>query len=309
MRSGAQLIGSFAMLLALQAATSLVAIALLGRMSPAFERILLENVASSEAVEEMALVLATQSLDDTARASYLAALGRASANVTEREEHPLLANLNALAKAALTGDAEARRGSLDALQRLGRINRTAVANARDEAVRLGMAGAWSVTFLAVLALGVSFIAAMRTRSRFLAPLAEIRRVVAAHQAGERRARCTLLGGGGDDIALTCAALNDVLDHCERIQAKPEAHGLDRAVLLHLLDDRTEPVVIVDATGELIAANRNAEALLAGAHGSELRASLRSAHPPGGGGFPGGTPIGQTGTILYVLGRGAFEADV
>jgi PAS domain-containing protein len=307
MRSGAQLIGSFAVLLALQATTSLVAIALLGRMSPAFERILLENVASAEAVEEMALVLARPSFDDTARANYRAALGRASKNVTEPEEQPLLAELETHAAAALAGDPDARRRSLDGLERLGRINRRAMTNARDEAERLGVAGAWSVTFLAVLALGVSFIGAMRTRRRILAPLAEIRRVVTAHQAGERRARCTHLAAGGDEIALLCAALNDVLDHCERTYAAREAEGLDRAVLLHLLDDRAEPLVVVDAGGELIAANRTAEALLASEHGSMLRTSLRAAGPPVGRGLTGAAPIGRTGATLCVLERPGLDA--
>lgn len=308
MRSGAQLIGSFAVLLALQAATSLVAIALLGRMSPAFEQILAENVASAEAVEEMALLLARSSMDDISRASYRAALDRASKNVTEAEEQPLLAELEAFAQLALAGDADAQRHSLDALERLGHINRRAMASARDEAERLGMAGAWSVTALAVLALAVSFIAAMRTRRSILAPLAEIGRVVAAHRAGDRRARCTRLLGNSDEVTVVCSGLNDVLDSYEHIRANGDAGRLDRAVLLHLLDDRAEPVAIVDAGGELIAANRDAETLLAGAHGSDLRASLRSASLSEGQGLARAALIGQTGATLCILKRPGLDAS-
>jgi hypothetical protein len=308
MRSGAQLIGSFAVLLALQTATSLVAIALLSRMSPAVERILAENVASAEAVEEMALLLARPSMDDISRASYRTALDRASKNVTEPEEQPLLAELASFAQLALAGEPDARRHSLDALERLGHINRRAMARARDEAERLGMAGAWAVTALAVLALAVSFIGAMRTRRSILAPLAEIGRVVAAHRAGEQRARCTLLRGGSEEVTLVCAGLNDVLDHCERTQARDDAGRLDRAVLLHLLDDRAEPVVIVDAGGELIAANRDAEALLAGVHGSQLRAALRSASLSAAQGLARAALIGQTGATLCVLERPGLDAS-
>lgn len=310
MRSGARLMGSFAILLLLQAATAVVAIALLGRMSPVFERILRENVASAEAVEEMTLVLARPALDDTARARYRAALDRASRHVTEPEEEPMLAELKRLEEAALTMSAPARMQSLDALERLGRVNRRAMSSARDEAQRLGMAGAWAVTLLGLITLGVSFLAAMRTRRRILAPLAEIARVVAAHQAGERRQRCTASPGDGEEIARIGAALNDVLDHLERAAIEPGTHGLERAILLHVLDERAEPVVVVGASGELLAANRQAETLLASARGAALRASLRSGSETGASEAHGlvlrSSPIAHTTAKLYVLERPAPE---
>lgn len=133
MRSGGQLIGSFAILLLLQAATALVAIALLGRMTPAFEHVMLENVVSAEAVEEMALALARPSIDDAARANYRKALERAAKNVTEPDERPLISDLSALTERTLAGDPDARSRSRQALERLGHINRRAMASARDEA--------------------------------------------------------------------------------------------------------------------------------------------------------------------------------
>jgi hypothetical protein len=303
MRPGTQLIGSFAILLLIQAVTSLVALALLGRMSPAIERIMEENVASAEAVEQMALILAEPVLDDESVQRYREALDRARNNVTEPEERPLLDELHDLSGLALSEDPEVRRRSLEALEKLGSVNRAAMARSRDEAKRLGTAGAWAVTLLAFLGLGASFLAVTRSRRRILAPLAEISRVVAAHRAGETRQRYVDPAGNGHEIGHLGATLNDLLDHYERTEASPDVGPVERSVLLSLLDERARPVAVVDQHGELLAVNRDAEKLLASKAGPKLRAALRDVGRPDEdkpSGVVSAERIGDMGAVLCVL---------
>ena len=276
MRSGKELVGSFAILLVIQVLTSLVAIALLGRMSPAIERILEENVYSVEAVEAMAVALtATGPADPETRSAYDEALERANDNVTEEAERPILERLYALRARALAGDPDARRESAEALRDLGRVNREAMQAADEEAKRLGFAGAWAAAILGLVGLAASLLAIGRARRRIVAPLAEMARVVHAQEAGELHRRCTLPESSGPEPARVLMALNELYDRRDRDTAPiGPAANVDRALVLALLDARDEAIAVVDEGGELVAANARAEALLAGGGGARIREALR-----------------------------------
>ena len=309
MRSGKELVGSLAILLVIQALTSLVAIALLGRMSPAIEHILEENVYSVEAVEAMVGAIAVPGPADAATyRTYVDALERARDNVTEEAERPILARLTQLRDAALSGDPDAERESIAALRDLGRINREAMQAADDEAKRLGFAGAWAAAFLGFVGLLASLLAIGRARRRILAPLAEMARVIEAREAGATHRRCTLPPKSGPEPALVLTTLNELFDRIERVSPSPSARAtadLDRALVLALLDAREEALAVVDAKGELVVANTKAEAALAGDGGDRLRQALRRAAREGADAtaLPGVArvePVRDTGAQMCVL---------
>lgn len=264
------------LLIAIQLLTSLGAVVLLGRMSPAIEGILQENVASVEAVEEMALALGRQDGDPETRRRFLEALSRARNNITIAEEAPAIATLERTAEAALAGDVEARREAAAALALLGKLNRDAMRDADIAAQRLGSAGAWAAVFLGLAGLFASGLTLRRLERRVLVPLAEISRAVTAHLAGDRKRRCAT-GLASGELRLVMTTLNELFDHRERAlvgAATREARSDERAALLHLLDARPEPTVVAGAQGEVLAANQRALDLLSGEQRALLEAAVR-----------------------------------
>lgn len=278
MAGGRQLLAAFGVLVAIQLLTSTVAIALLTRMSPAIEHILEENVTSVEAVEGMLEILArSPDLDAADRRTYRELLERASANVTEPGEREALRELRDGSDAALSGDPQALADTAAALRELGRVNRQAMRQADDEAKRLGTAGAWAAALLGIIGLAVSLIALERSRRRILSPVAEMIDVVQAHEAGEIHRRCTVERSGSPELGRVMQKMNRLLDHRERPSAgHDEGEPVGRLALLALLDDRDAPTVVVGPEGELLAANRAADAALAGPEGRALREALHAA---------------------------------
>ncbi len=302
MATGRQLIGSFGVLLAIQALTSLVAIGLLGRMGPAIEHIMQDNVYSVEAVEDMLAVIARPGpASPELRRAYAEALERAKSNVTDPEEREPLSALERPMQAALAGDLEARAESAEALRRLGRVNRLAMQRADDEARRLGIAGAWAAAFLGFAGLAASLLAMARARRRILSPVAEMARVVRAHQEGEPHRRCAVPAGTVPELARVMDELDRLYDVEESARVPAPASDLDRRALLHLLDARDEPTVILDADGRVAASNRAADDVLAGEDGARLRDALRQAKPGAtDAGLVRVEPLGETGATMCVL---------
>lgn len=278
MGTGRQLIGSFGVLLTIQALTSFVAIGLLSRMSPAIERILEENVYSVQAVEEMLAVLSEPGpADDTASRIYAEALRRAEHNVTEEDERAPLDELERLKPAALRGDVPARRRSAEALRELGEVNREAMQAADEQAKQLGTAGAWAAALLGIVGLAASVLAMGRARRRLLAPMNELVRVVDAHRQGDTPRRCAPNPVAVPELARVTAELNRLYDAEETRPPEDYAAGtIERSLLLHLLDDREGPVAVVDDRGQLVATNTAADELLASDRGARVRRALLQA---------------------------------
>jgi hypothetical protein len=276
--AGRRLTLSVGLLVAIQLLTSLVTIILLERMSPRIDGILKENVASVQAVEEMALALAESAIDDGSHERFFSALGRAKGNVTEAEERPALAELEAVAEAALAGDEKARRKATLALRRLADVNRKAMDQAGADTRRLGSAGAWAAVLLGLTGLFASGITIRRMKRRVLGPIADITRAVVAHRAGDRHRRCTDTHAEAE-LGLVAHTLNDLFDLRERagdVDAPATAASDDRAALLYLLDERSEPVLIAGQRGQVLAANQRALELLSGPGGSQWHASITTA---------------------------------
>lgn len=240
-------------LLALQLATSAAGVVLLGRMSPAVDRILRENVYSTQAVEEMLAILA---LDGEADA-FRSALDRARGNVTEPEEVTLLDALDAEAEAAVGGGA-AREAAVQHLVELGEINRQSMRRADAGAQSLGLAGAWAMTLLGFASFLANLLVFRRIKLRLLRPILEVDGVLAAARSGDPLRRCALDSTSAEGGRLM-ANLNWLLDR-RTAPGQSVATGGDEEiraqVLRTLLDGETERVLlVVGAEGRVIALNQ------------------------------------------------------
>ncbi|MEZ4228927.1 MAG: hypothetical protein R3B89_07175 [Polyangiaceae bacterium] len=260
---------AFTALLIVNLASAAAAIGLLGRMRPAIERIIERNIYSLEAVESMLVVLAApEGATDANRRALDDALLRAERNITGDQERPLIARLRERTPVALGGDVAARQESLKALQELADVNRKDIEQADQNAKRLGTAGAWAVSFLALLALGSGFIGLRRFDRRVLAPLEELHSVLTDHSQGQRLRRCGALGQASKELHESMLSLNELLDSraeesVRRIEVNwQEDSEAERGSLLAVLDLIPEPTWLVDGEGAILAANSQALARVA-----------------------------------------------
>ena len=247
-------------IMVLQFALSMMTIALLSRMGPAIERILQENVRTEEAVEQM---LAELSHAHTARAvpqEFSHALERASNNITEEEEKPLLEIIARKHILAFSGDAAAREEVIEALRDLGEVNRRSMSRADNRAKRLGQTGAWAAALLGAIALGLCVVIYQQLRLRIELPIEELRRTTHSLRQGNLQARCPKSDAPAE-IKQISRDIDWLLDHSLRASAHeaPRERGESdlRRLLVYLLDAREEPIVVLDATGRRVASNRAA----------------------------------------------------
>lgn len=214
MRTDRQLTLAFSVLLGLHVVTSLAAVALFGRMAPAIERIIEENVASVSAVEGMLDAALRARLGEpleVARRNFDEALAVARQNVTEEPEGRALEEIARLSGPALAGDDAAARRLSAELRALGAINRRAMRSADESAQRLGIAGAWAMVVLGAGGFVVGIMTLRRLRRRLVLPLQEIGTVLRAATNGDRLRRCTAQSAPAGDLADTMTMINLLLD--------------------------------------------------------------------------------------------------
>lgn len=274
-----EVIAGFATLIIILTLTSLGAVGLFARMSPAIEKIIQENGYSLEACERMLAVLATVPADGDAidrRTKFDAALADARNNVTEPGESAQIEAIAAAAPRALAGDPSALANTVGAVRALADLNRAAMGSVDHEARRLGTAGAWSAVFLGLLGFTVALIVVERLLHKIVKPLAELQSVLASAMSGDRTRRCTP-GTAAPDIEYLKRAFNSLLDQGARSDApvgRDVVHcRAARTVLVHLLDENTGPRILVDSRGAVIAANASAVSLLAGRGGDQVKQGL------------------------------------
>jgi nitrogen fixation/metabolism regulation signal transduction histidine kinase len=258
------------------------AIGLLTRMSPAIERILRENVFSHEAAEEMLVLLmpSAQELSSDARQRrFEHALQRAKANVTEPEEVSVLTRITQQYSAALVGDDRAKLAVVQALRELMAINRQAMVSADREAQRLGTAGTWVAVCIAVASFIISLIIIRHLERHVLNPLIELSDVLDAVRLGNPHRRCRLMEAP-EELRRALNAVNALLDRGLRgsdgpfsQKAKAQAN-IEHRALLHLLEQCSDAVVIVDDRGNILAANSCSLDLISSPDGERFKQLLR-----------------------------------
>lgn len=289
---------SIGALLVMQLLTSFAAIGLLSRMGPAIEGILEINGESIAAVEEMILVLAEGEGGPVApfgRVRYEQALDRVDAATVAPAERPAVERLRVDSAEALDGDRAARVRVLSALERVGRGNVAAMEAQDADARALGVAGAWAAAALGLAGFGLGVVVRRRIARDIEVPLAEIDAALTASRGGDPHRRAGIRPDRPLELARVAQGVNDLLD---RRQPEGTRRALrmatgDRAVLLHLLDREPLGVVVVDATGDLLAANQAANELLSGESGPRIRAVLRNV-PAGG--RPDGWSLEKVGGV-------------
>jgi hypothetical protein len=254
---------------------------LLVRMGPAIERILDENVASIDAAEEMLAVLASagsEPLSPDERSRLDAALGRARARAVRPEVGSLLGAMEAQVPRAVEGMRESRRTLVLLLEQWIEGNRATMRDVDREAKRLSLAGAWAAVGTGILSLAMSLIVVTYLRRRIAVPIEELDRVLEDVRRGEAHRRCRLHEARGE-----------LLDARESEDARPARVTADHARhmgLVALLDRLPGSALVLDAAGEIAAANARALETLAGGDGRVLRTNLSamatsSAAPPEG----------------------------
>lgn len=266
-------------LLALQAVTSFGAIALLGRMSPAIERILSENLYSIRSAEQMlaalALVPAGPHEADVRAQELREGLARAKGNVTEERERPALATIETHAAAALAGDPQALRATVAAIRELAVVNHASTELADREARRLGSAGAWAAVLLGALGLVLGATVVRLQLRRLVLPLLDLQGTAQAFRNGDRHRRTTR-GGAPAEFQQVGQLLDELIDRAlvpSRVVAPVPAQEVERAALLLLLDRAAHPALVIDGEGRPLAAGQAALDRLQEEEGLALRATL------------------------------------
>jgi type II secretory pathway pseudopilin PulG len=251
-------------------------IGLLQRMSPALERALRANVTSQDAAQEMLAqaALARGAADARVRQRFAAALARARRNVTEPEEPEVLAAIERDWVAGLNGDRAKLAATVRSLQRLGDVNRAAMARASTRAKRMGAAGAWTMVVLALFGAGASIRLVRRLRRLVILPFAELGDVIRRAGRGDRYRRVRSMEAPSD-LVRAMDGLNRLLDRLWELDPGPDGtYPVFRESLLRkLLEDREAPTVAVDRHGTVVAANGRASALLASADKDRIQELL------------------------------------
>lgn len=245
-------------LLSVQILLVMLTIALLTRMGPAIERILEENVYSSEAVEDMLASLAS-SPPGPVPAEFSMALARARRNITEDAEAPTLATIEGHAVEAFQGNRGARAEMVEALRSLGRINRSSMTEADHRAQSLGQSGAWGAAILGALTLGLVVVIFRRMRLRLEVPLEAVRQTAHRVRAGNLQARVPRIRGAVE-LETLAQDFNWMLDQglgagprTAVASDDPRADDI-RRLLSWLLDRSGEAVMVLDGQGRRVAAS-------------------------------------------------------
>lgn len=245
-------------LLVIPIALSVVTVVLFERMTPAIERILDENVYSEEAVEKMLATLVLteprSAGEDALRAQFRDALVAARENITEPAEVEVVERIESTWVRAMDGDALARAHLVEALQRLGEINRSSMVRADIAAQQLGRAGAWASVFFGLAGLITGIAVYRRLRRRIELPIASIARTLDLARHGDTHARSAIPPAPSELRAMS-VALNELLNRrADPSCPSPTDEDAWRVVRV-LLDQIPTPAWIIEAeTGRILAAN-------------------------------------------------------
>jgi PAS domain-containing protein len=265
-------------LVALNVLLAFGATGLLVRMGPAIERILDENIAPIGAAEEMLGILALAGADPIPpdeRVRFEGALRRARTHEPHPEEASILDAIEAQMPRAIEGSVEARRTLVPWLARWIEHHRADMRDIDRDAKRLGHAGAWAAVGIGIASLAISLVVTGYLRRRILVPIEELDRVLDGVRHGDPHRRCRPGQARGEllDVLLAVNAWLDERGSEETRRASDPADRARRMALLALLDRMPEAALVLDAAGEIAAANARALERLAASEGRAIRATL------------------------------------
>lgn len=270
-----ELIVSAGVLVVLNLCLAFGATALLGRMGPAIGRLLQANDYSNVAAENLLGEFARaggQPFNEASRARARGSFEQIRGNVTESDERPWVAVIDARIEAAMAGDAGAIDHVARALGEISAVNRRAMATADTETQRLGSAGAWAVVGLGMASLWASLVIFARLKRRVLSPIVDLHEVLTLSRKGDRFRRCRK-SDSAFEIGQVTGSVNTFLDERDELSFFADGRGGSSAALSALLtqiaESHPEPVVFVQRDGTKAAMNAQAHAILAEDEGVAL----------------------------------------
>ena len=270
------LVISMGVMIALPLLLAANAILLSARMGPAIDRVIDDNVVSMRAAAEVVELIAEAqagALDDPALERFDAAFERLEDNITEEEERPHLAAMEAARAGALQGESSAIRDEVTEALALIDINIEAMHRRNEEARRLGYANAWAAVFAGLVAFIISRLIARRLRRRVIEPVSDLWGVLRRIRSGESFPRCRTFETSSE-LQGVLSAVNELLDQRSRSPLDVQHSRTERAALLALLEELGSPAAVVEPTGELLAGNQRLLERLASDDGEPLRELLR-----------------------------------
>lgn len=262
------------LLLAMQVLTSFGGVLLLGRMGPAVGGITGQAIQTLELADHQVYHLILQ--DKPSFDEDMTTLQE----LASPENQAILSELTPSIPPAFTGDTTAVRRLLEGLFRIQDVERDRMQAREATAHQLAAAGAWVMVLLGLAGFMANLWVLGRLRSRLVGPLVDLVASVDAAARGDRRRRCR----SHQDLA----ELGDLADAVNRLldqeppdawtggapaPATPPALPPERPALLAAMDLLEAPLVYVTAEGSLLAANAQAQELLAGSAGPQVLARL------------------------------------
>lgn len=242
------------------------AVGLFGRMSPAIERILDQNVVTLVACEDMLAALALTEDDGKPAPSVVQTFEKALSQAIEARslsvEDPLLDRLGDHWRDLLEGTGD-RQTLVTSIRALSKANRQAMREADDEANRLGAAGGWAVVVVCLVIVIASYIFAGRLDHRMVQPLLAVEDAVRSSESGDGYRRCA--ERGAPEIRAIAKGLNQLMDQAAswRSPGPAASPARDRALLSYLLDGREGAWAALDPRREVVIANAEGRSRLSG----------------------------------------------
>lgn len=168
---------------------ALAGIWIFSRMAPVVDKINAQSLQSLQECDRMLSILA-ELPDKSAAQRFELALSAIPRDIAGNEESLAFQQIWSNYEAALQGDTEARKVTLEAINTLAKANRLAIQNTAQEARQEIAAGSWSAVFMAIIYLITLLIIMRRIIRTIIHPLEEIDAVIDAHKKGDRLRRCT-----------------------------------------------------------------------------------------------------------------------
>jgi hypothetical protein len=265
-------------LVAFNVVAGLTVIAVLSRLGPSFRRIHEERADIFTAANDMLSVLARQSgeaVDPADAERFRAALRLCLDGAASSGPISPLAGLDASLPAVFRGDGGAIQSAVAAIEDWLREHQKLLISEHVAAERIAITGAWFLVFSTTLVFVLTLLVARKIDHRALAPLDDMFRVILAAQQGDYLRR-TAPRQAPSDLRAAARALDAILER-QFDQALCSSQGfqqtVERAALVRILDRENRAAMVVDSAGEIVLANANGLAALAGVEGTLLRARV------------------------------------
>lgn len=250
------------------------AVGLQQRLEPTVEVIEDRNVDSiMSSLELLALVSRATIVTDHERMVFLAR--RIVQRVTEPGEDLLAQRIALGVDHTVRGETAWREALVADLEALIALNRQGMISRADNAFRLAQGGVWVLSFLASIGVLAAWYIVQKMRRRIVLPLQRFAETMSQARKGATFMRIHA-GDAPNEIQELARSFNALLDyramHYERRRLR--TRGPERHVVAALIERMPYPTWILDADGEILAANQEGMDMQQGERGRRVKGYLR-----------------------------------